>query len=352
MNSTIVAPAIGPTAYEGVVDGANNCPNETYCPDPSGDSFTEISLTPRYPGGAANTPVRVAVHYRLIGAPGTPVVVVQGGISADRRSCAGAGEAAGWWESFVGPGKALDTSRCRVLSIDWLVPTELGGARAIATQDQAAAIAQLIRELKIGPVRYVGSSYGGMVGLALAAAHPELLERLVVISASHRTHPFATAQWLIQRRIVRLGQSCGMTAEALALSRQLAITTFRTDDEFADRFAGSPHDSGDAFSFPVEAYLNAVGEKFVARFDAERFLALSESIDLHEVDPVEITVPCTLISYRSDRLIRTSEMRQLAAGLAGSVEFHELDSHYGHDAFLKEHDQLRPVLATALLPHR
>ncbi len=74
-----------------------------------------IRLTPRHGGGVRE----VAVRYALYGAAGAPVVVVQGGISANRNAAAREDDA-GWWEPVVGDDRAVDTRRFRVLSIEWI----------------------------------------------------------------------------------------------------------------------------------------------------------------------------------------------------------------------------------------
>ena len=161
-----------------------------------------------------------------------------------------------------------------------------------------------------------------------------------------------TALRLVQRRIVELGRCSGAAGQALALSRQLAMTTFRTPEELAERFVDVPQYRDGGLTCEVGDYLAAVGEKFVARCDADRgadrFLALSESIDTHLIDPTQITTPTTLVAVRSDRLIRLEQLRELASRLGGEAQLHEIDSIYGHDAFLKEAPRIGQILTTAL----
>lgn len=295
-----------------------------------------------------SAPREVDVRYRWCGAPDAPTVIVQGGISADRDVTGVDGEAAGWWQDLVDAGAAIDLTRCRVLSIDWLTHEELGAA-AVSSEDQADALAALLRELGIGRAQaFVGASYGAMVGLALAARHAEAAGKLVLIAGAHRAHPLATAQRSVQRGIVRLGQSSGQLDEALALARQLAITTYRGSAEFGRRFAGEPEWRGERFHFPVEDYLEHQGRRFVERFDAERFLALSESIDLHDVAPEQVPLPTTLIGFPSDRLVPLADLCELQRRLRGPATLEVVESPYGHDAFLKEPEQLAPLLREAL----
>jgi len=76
--------------------------------------------------------------------------------------------------------------------------------------------------------------------------------------------------------------------------------------------------------------------------DAGRFLALSESIDLHRVEPEAISIPVLLMGAISDQLAPLPDMRELRDRLAGPSEFYTFTSLYGHDAFLKEYDAMAP----------
>ena len=308
-------------------------------------STRRLQLSPKYGSG----PREVEVSYLWCGAAGAPTVIVQGGISADRDVTALDGDVApGWWQALVGSGAAIDLERWRVLAIDWLTPNQLG-AGSVSSEDQADALAALLGELGIVQVHaFVGSSYGAMVALAFAARHPRRVERLLLLAGAHRPHPLSTAQRSVQRGIVRLGQASGQADEALALARQLAITTYRGSAEFGRRFAGGPEWRDERFHFPVEDYLEHQGRRFVARFDAERFLALSESIDLHDVQPEQVPTRTTLIGFPSDRLVPLADLCELQRRLHGPATLEVVESPYGHDAFLKEPEQLAPLLREAL----
>ena len=309
-------------------------------------STRQLVLLPKYGGGLC----KVDVRYLWCGAPDAPTIIVQGGISADRDvTTLDEHTAPGWWQPLVGNGAAIDLQRWRVLAIDWLVPADLTGAAAVSSEDQASVLAALLVALDIPRVHaFVGSSYGAMVGLAFASRFPRQVDRLVLLAGTHRAHPLSTAQRSVQRNIVRLGQSSGQLDAALALARQLAVTTYRGSGEFARRFAGGPEWCNGRVHFPVESYLEHVGKRFVERFDAERFLALSESIDLHDVAPETIPTPTTLIGFPSDRLIPLADLCELQRRLHGPATLEVVESPYGHDGFLKELEQLAPLLRNAL----
>jgi homoserine O-acetyltransferase len=308
-----------------------------------------VRLSPRHGDGARDVRVRYALH----GADGAPVVIVQGGISANRHAGAVDGDA-GWWEDIVGPDRALDTRRYRVLSIEWLDRDDLdisasSACRAVGSEDQADAIAALLAELGIRRAHaFVGASYGAMVGLAFAARHPERLHQLVAIAGAHRAHPLAVALRNLQREIVRLAALHGDTSAGLDLARRLAMTTYRGEREFAERCASAPRFEGGRYRFAEEDWLAAAGASFVRRFSAERFLTLSESIDLHAVAPEDVRVPVTLIGIASDRLVPLADLCELQRRCGAPATLHVIDSRYGHDAFLKEAGQIGPLIAEAL----
>src|SRR5690606_20864333 len=147
---------------------------------------------------------------------------------------------------------------------------------------------------------FIGCSYGAMVGLAFAVRHASRCRRLLAISGAHRAHPLSTALRNVQRGIVRMAQRHGDAAAGLDLARRLAMTTYRSEREFVQRCSAPPRRDGECFRFAEEEWLAAAGARFAARFDAARFLSLSESIDLHALRPEDLRVPTTLVGISSD----------------------------------------------------
>jgi homoserine O-acetyltransferase len=186
-----------------------------------------------------------------------------------------------------------------------------------------------------------------MVALAFGERYPERVGQLIVISGADRAHPLATGWRSVQRRVVRLALEEGRAEEGMQLARALAMTTYRSAEEFAARFDGEPSRQDGEFVFPVERYLLSRGAAYAARHRAQTFLALSESIDLHRVDAARIFVPTTAIAVREDQLVPLADMRALAARLPRG-RLHEISSLYGHDAFLKEGDQLHGLFNRVL----
>lgn len=291
----------------------------------------------------------VAIRWECQGPLGAPVLIVQGGISAHRHVAASATfSEPGWWQNQVGVGAALDNTRFRLLAIDWLgADGELDVC--IDPADQAAAIDAVLPALGIERVAaFIGASYGAMVGLQFAALFPARLGRLIALSGAHRSSAQATALRLIQRRIVKLAIDSAPAAPALALARALAMIGYRSAEEFQQRFAAAPQIEHDTARFPVEDYFDAVGSQFAARFSTTAYLRLSESIDLQRLDPPAIRVSTDLVGIRQDQIVPLADLEELAVGIAAPTRLHRIDSVYGHDAFLKEIDQIGAILRQSL----
>lgn len=283
------------------------------------------------------------IALRLYGDPAKPVIAVAGGISAG-RIVADAGEEKGWWAQYVAAGRSVDLNAYCVLGFDFL-PNAEEHAQTISTDDQARALSVALGALGIEALNtFIGSSYGGMAALAFAAAYPDAVENLIIISASDRPHPFGTALRGVQRRIVELAASNGAPGEGVALARQLAMVSYRTPGEFAARFNHAP---GDTAGDPYEVcdYLIARGKAFA--MDPQRFVTLSDSIDRHSVDLKKIRAHTLFIAAQGDQLSPPGDIRRCAAGVH-RARYVEIASQYGHDAFLKEAASIGPFIQSFL----
>lgn len=303
-----------------------------------------VQLRMRHAGQHALT-----LRYEQVGPARAPVVLLAGGISAHRHVAANAVfPETGWADGLVGPGRALDPARRRILSFDFI------GADGsldvpIDTADQADAIALLLDALGIGCLQaYIGYSYGALVGLQLGVRHPQRLERLVAVSGAHRPHPYAAAWRALQRRAVALGQLQCAETQGLALARQFAMLSYRTLEEFGERFDAPPEIVNGRARVAAEDYLDAAGARYVARTPVNAFLRLSESIDLHRIDPGSVAVPTLVVAVEGDRLVPLADLVTLVEGLGTRGSLRVLRSPYGHDAFLKEHDRIDAILASVL----
>jgi homoserine O-acetyltransferase len=166
---------------------------------------------------------------------------------------------------------------------------------------------------------------------------------LLAISAAHRSHPYTSAQRALQRQAIELGERLGSPESGVALARKLAILTYRTPEEFAERFATPSALEGDRVRASCESYLDHMGDTHSARMTAAVYRRLSESIDLHRVDPAAIAVPATFVAVDSDQLVPANDIEALANAVP-SARFITIPSLYGHDAFFKEERAIAAII--------
>jgi homoserine O-acetyltransferase len=145
----------------------------------------------------------------------------------------------------------------------------------------------------------------------------------------------------VQRRIVDFARSQDATAEGLSLARQLAMITYRSAEEFEERF---DRRVDDAHLSDLDRYLMARGNAFTEAMGADRWLSLSEAIDRTAIDPLNVRAPTTLLACSSDQLAPLAQMEDLSRRLPKLTGFHVIRSMYGHDAFLKEPAQISRAL--------
>lgn len=290
----------------------------------------------------------VTLRYEVLGHEDLPAVFVAGGISAHRHIASSEAFAeAGWWEAQAGADGAFDPSQHCIVGFDW-VGSDGSLDAVIDPADQADAIAAVLDALRIQRLRaFVGCSYGAMVGLQFAARHGARLAHLVAISGAHRAHPFSSAWRALQRRAVALGALQCDETHGLALARQMAILSYRTPEEFAERFGAARIVDG-RVRVAAEDYLDYCGTQYTARTSPIAFQRLSESIDLQSVEPERIDTPVTVVAVEGDRLVPVEDSLALAQRLRGTTRVEVLRSVYGHDAFLKEEAAIVSLLTQAL----
>lgn len=272
----------------------------------------------------------------------------------------------GWWEGLIGSGLALDTDRFFVICVNSLgscfgstgpfsVNPSTGAPYAdtfpeIAVEDIASGGCAVLDHLGIACVQaVVGSSLGGSVVLAFVARNPSRARRLVSISGTMAAAAHAIAVRSIQREAIAHD-----AVEGLRLARKLGTVTYRSAQEFTQRFNRKRSVAGSDFA--VEDYLTQQADKFVSTFNALSYCRLSRAIDLFDFSehgpPVKVFREAKLLSalvigVEEDWLFTIDEQAQLAhtlreAGVA--THFERLSSLYGHDAFLAEQSRFNEIL--------
>ena len=281
------------------------------------------------------------LRLRLAGNFHGPRILVLGGISAGRFVADENSADPGWWRDVVRADGGIDLNRYCVIGFDY--PTGVTPV-PLCPEDFAELLAIALKTLDIGKLdAIVGSSFGGMIGLAFARKYPARVGKLCTISAAHRPHPMAQAWRLTQRRIIEFAVKQNKPEAGVAIARELAMTTYRTPEEFAGRFSPDLDAQNN-----VSGYLTAKGEAYAHRVNAARYLTLSAAIDRHREDPAKITTPTLVIGVDSDRLAPLGDVEELERCLGGPSILAVISSPYGHDAFLKESNAINAHLKSFL----
>jgi len=233
------------------------------------------------------------------------------------------------------------------------------------------AQARLLDHLGISRLHTViGGSIGGMQALSWAVEFPERVERCIAIGAAPLS-AMALALNHLQRQAI-----CNDPAwlegsyapdqqpvAGLALARAIAICSYKSSELFSERFARRPDRGGDdPYSslfgrFDIAGYLDYQGSIFTPRFDANSYLVISKAMDTFELARhgsekealQRIHARLLLVGISSDWLFPASDVFALAqrARAAGvNVEYAELTSAHGHDAFLADADLLASLINT------
>lgn len=287
------------------------------------------------------------LRLRLHGREGAPVIIAAGGISAGRK-VADAGVDTGWWRDIVRAGGAIDLDTHQAVGFDFLPGGETV-VKTITPADQARALKIALDAIGVARIEaFAGASYGGFIGLAFASLYPDCIEKLAVISASARPDPMTTALRGVQRRIIAFASECGRPEDGVALARQLAMTTYRTADEFRERFEAKPQGPSAGDNFDVCDYLTSRGRAYARAMPAARYLTLSDSLDRAHVDPKSILASSFFVAASSDRLVPARDTEETARAISGRAAYHQIESLVGHDAFLCEPEKFSGALKAFL----
>ncbi len=304
----------------------------------------------------------------------------------------------GWWDEFIGPGKPLDTDRYFIICANVLGscygttgPTSINSATGepyrmsfpvVSVGDWASLHARLMDHLGIEVLlAAVGGSLGGQQALEFSLSMPDRLRGTIILAAS----PWLSAQGLafnaVARHVILTDPNWNEgnytpekgPEDGLAAARMIGHITYLSKRSMESKFGRRmdrtlPDDEEEGWSlqgsnglvsafqnaphFEVESYLRYQGSRFVQRFDANSYLYILQAMDHYDAshwgkgDLIEAArrVKCNslVVSFSSDWLYTPGNCRDWASALSRlgrPVTYVNLDSSYGHDAFLLEVEQ-------------
>ena len=295
----------------------------------------------------------------------------------------GTPDATEWWGGLFGPGRTLDPERHFIVcpnvlgscygttgprSIDPTSRSPYGGRFPIVTiRDTVRLHRRLLNALGVDGIAFaIGGSMGGMQALEWALTDSRV--RSVVVAAAGHAH----TAWQVgvseaQRQAIyadprwRDGDypAGDPPAAGLAAARMMAMMSYRSPALFKERFGRRVQD-GAPDVFAIESYLRYQGRKLVDRFDAMSYVRLTQMMDRHDVAEGRgavaevlgaLDVPLLAVGISSDLLYPPDEPRELAA-LCPRGSYVEIETPFGHDAFLVEFEALDEAVTSFLKNHK
>jgi homoserine O-acetyltransferase/O-succinyltransferase len=361
-------------------------PTKTLEPTYEGDFVLEGSV-PLECGRALHCPtLHYAVYGRLNAAKDNAVLVC--------HALSGSARVGSWWPEIFAPGAVLSLEHDFVICINMLgscygstgpgsVNPETGAVYGpdfplVSVRDNVRAQARLLDSLGIRRLRLVlGGSIGGMQALEWAILHPDRVERALIIGVTplsamglalnhlQRQAIQHDPEWAAGRYLPQKPPSRG-----LALARQIAMISYKSAPLLDERYGRNPNQrtgedpwaadgNGSGLTggrFDIAGYLDHQGQRFIERFEANAYLAILRAMDTW--DPMRgfasaaeayggIRARLSFIGISSDWLFPAEEVRRFAETIrqAGArVDYREMTSDHGHDAFLAEQAELVRLL--------
>jgi len=288
----------------------------------------------------------------------------------------------GWWEVMVGPGKGIDTDQYFVICSNILGgcrgttgPSSINPATGrrwglqfpvITIEDMVKVQKRLVEHLGIDKLLcVVGGSMGGMQVLEWTVRYPDSIVSAIPVATTARLNAQSIAFDAVGRGAILADPNFanGQYHEGpppdrgLAIARMVGHITYLSEQGMHEKF-GRELRHADCYKydftseFSVETYLDHQGRAFVERFDANSYLYITKAVDYYDLaarhrsldEAFKNTHAAFLvISFSSDWLFTPSQSRQIVdALLAGGkdVSYSEVNSPYGHDAFLLEPEVL------------
>jgi homoserine O-acetyltransferase len=236
-----------------------------------------------------------------------------------------------WWPDLFSEGAAFDARHWTIVGAE---------INCASVRDAVREQGRVLDDLGIDRIQVViGGSLGGMQALQWALDAPERVDRAIVVGAHDHQSAMGIALNTVQREAIALDPVRG-----LGLARKIAMLTYKSEELFSERH-DRRKDRNDPSRFDIEGYLDLQAERFIARFDPQRYVALTHAMDGFDVRDRanELAAKITFVGISSDWLYRPQDVR--AAAQRFNAEYLELQSTHGHDAFLAEASQLSDIVS-------
>ena len=296
----------------------------------------------------------------------------------------------GWWDNMVGPGKAFDTTKYCVICSNIIGgckgstgPSSINPATGqpygldfpmVTISDMVNTQKRLVDHLGIKQLMcVVGGSMGGMQVLQWTVSYPDMVRLAMPIATTARLSAQAIAFDAVGRHAIMAdpnfakGSYYGkaIPSAGLAIARMVGHITYLSDESMHAKFGRDLQDKltpeyDFVTEFQVESYLNYQGDEFVKRFDANSYLYITKAMDYFDLTQPSgelrkelsvVKAAFLVVSFSSDWLFPSHMSKEIVSALRRNnvdVSYAEIQSAYGHDAFLLEVDTLSRLIINFL----
>ncbi len=300
----------------------------------------------------------------------------------------------GWWDPLIGDDKVMDTTKYFVICVNVLgscfgssgpisIDKKSGKPLrlkfpVITISDMVSVQMSLFERLGIKKAyAVIGGSLGGMQALCVGVEYPQFTDKVIMLAATYATSPWAISfNRLAMEGIIKdprfkdgnyeVGEFEELPMSGFAIGRMAGHVSFLSPHSMEKKFGRNYVETDGLYElfgrFQVERYLEYNGYNFAKRFDPLSYIYIIKAMNIFDAtrnydslkDSLEhIKAKMTLISFRGDMLFMPSEMETIKEtfkdmGRGDKVDYFCVDSSYGHDAFLVEHDKFDFYIKKAL----
>jgi len=287
----------------------------------------------------------IPLSYQLFGKElySAPVVLINHALTGNSDV---AGEN-GWWKTLVGEGKVIDTNRFTIICFN--IPGNgfdgffLDHYEDFTAQDIARIFIKGLKNLKIEKLfALVGGSVGGSIGWEMLALENDLAERFIPVATDFKTSDWLHSQCLVQKFLLESEE------KPLEKARVHAMLCYRTPESLNLRFNREINSEKEILK--SHDWLNFHGKRLNERFSLKAYQLVNHllmNINGSEPKLEKINAEIHLISVDSDLFYPAFEIQNTYKFLKNknrNVQYHEIISIHGHDAFLMEYEQLNTIL--------
>lgn len=299
---------------------------------------------------------------------------------------------AGWWDDLIGDGKAIDTTKYFVISTN-VIGSCFGSTGpmhnnypsqnpfrlkfpVLTIKDMIKAQKQLLSQLGIHHLKaIIGGSMGGMQALQFAVDYPNFADKIISLASTYATQPWTIAFNKVAIEAIRRdprfenGQyekdafkENGL--DGLAIGRIAGHISYLSPDSMNNKFGRNYVNNDGLFElfgrYEVERYMEYNTNNFSKNFDPLSYLYIVKAINTFNLSRgydslyeaiLRIKAETTLISFKGDYLFFPHEMKHIDNMMKRNKQvsaYHEIQSDYGHDAFLVELDKFDSIIKKTL----